>query len=112
MIDDQKGILRTLYVTEKTQMLQNLVEKESNKSIKSFSSHKYVFLVHPRSKKYEIKKMIESCYFCGESSVLKINTIVMPRKKKRGRRRSAAGETALVKKAVVTLKPGKDIVFA
>ena len=101
-------VLKTLYVTEKAEMLQGLVDAKSNPSVAACNTVKYVFEVHHDANKHEIKKHVESTYGC---SVIKVNTITLPRKKKRVRGSFKQGETSRVKKAVVTLKEGDRIKF-
>ncbi len=106
-----KNVLKTLYVTEKTEMLQGLVDAKSNPSLKRCNTVKYVFLVHPDANKHQIKQAVEEAYAAQKCKVLKVNTITLPRKKKRARGSSKQGETSQLKKAIVTLREGDRISF-
>ena len=66
--------------------------------------NKYVFLVHMKASKLQIKKSIEQIY---KVKVAKINTAVASGKTKRVRWQ--AGKTADWKKAIVTLQEGHKI---
>jgi len=79
-------------VTEKATML-----KEQNK---------YLFLVHPKANKFQIKDAIEKIY---NVKVKKVCTINVKPKPKRFRFR--IGFTSKKKKAIVSLKPGYKIEF-
>jgi len=85
-------------VTEKLAALQ---EKQN----------RYSFEVDIKATKPEIKAAVEAAY--PETSVIKVNTIIMPTKPK-GRFTKGgyiAGRTKKVKKAIVTLKEGQEIDF-
>lgn len=105
------NILKTLHVTEKSEMLQGLVDAKSNPSLARCNTIKYVFLVHPEANKHQIKKAVEEAYAAQKCRVLKVNTITLPRKKKRVRGRAKQGETIQLKKAIVTLREGDRIIF-
>jgi len=66
----------------------------SEKATDLSASDKYVFSVHPKAEKNEIKKAIESVY---KVHVIKINTISKSHKGKE------------FKKAIITLKEGEKI---
>ncbi len=66
--------------------------------------NKYVFEVAPKATKPEIKAAVESLF---EVSVLKVNTVRPPRKKKRVGR--FIGYKPLYKRAIVTLQDGDSI---
>ena len=85
-------IVMSPLVTEKATML-----KEQNK---------YLFLVHPKANKFQIKDAIEKIY---NVKVKKVCTINVKPKSKRFRFR--IGFTSKKKKAIVTLKPGYKIEF-
>ena len=84
-------------------MLQGLVDANSNPSLKRCNQAKYVFLVHPDANKHQIKVAVEEAYAAQNCKVVKVNTITLPRKKKRVRGRAKHGETNQLKKAIVTL---------
>lgn len=65
---------------------------------------KYLFWVERSANKIEIKRAIEEIY---KKKVVKVNTIVVPSKKKRVRYKE--GYTSEWKKAMVTLKKGERI---
>lgn len=65
---------------------------------------KYLFWVDKRANKIEIKKGIEEIY---KKKVIKVNTIIVPGKKKRVRYKE--GYSSEWKKAVITLKKGEKI---
>ena len=67
---------------------------------------KYVFDVLPKATKPEIKAAIESLF---DVSVTKVNTLTLPRKKRRVGR--FMGYKAQYKRAIVTLKEGDSIVL-
>lgn len=107
-------LLRSLHVTEKTNMLGSLVEAESNPSVKKFNQAKYVFLVDTKANKYQIKQEVEEAYKSQNVKVEKVNTIRLPRKPKQVRSKAASfrkGATAIKKKAIVTLREGDQIDF-
>ena len=54
MKDPYKIVKRQL-ISEKANMLMNLKDRESNKSLKRFKKSKYVFLVDKKANKKEIK---------------------------------------------------------
>src|SRR3990167_1409114 len=104
-------ILKTLYVTEKTEVLQGLVDAQSNPSVKRCNQVKYVFLVHPDANKHQIKKAVEEAYAAQNCKVAKVNTITLPRKKKKARGSMREGVKSQLKKAIVTLREGDRISF-
>ena len=108
-MSSSKMVLKTLYVTEKAEMLQGLVDAKSNPSVARCNTMKYVFLVHPDASKHEIKRAVEENY--TNCKVLRVNTITLPRKKKRVRGSFKHGETSQLKKAIVTLREGDRINF-
>ena len=66
--------------------------------------NKYVFDVLPKATKPDIKAAIESLF---DVTVLKVNTLTLPRKKRRVGR--FMGYKAQYKRAIVTLKEGDTI---
>ena len=85
-------VLRRPIITEKNTILQE--------------QDKYVFVVHMKANKLEVKRAVEEIYGVN---VNRVRTMVMPGKisRMRGRRRST--RRAPWKKAVVTLAPGERI---
>lgn len=100
-------IIKSIYVSEKANMLGNLKEAESNICLKRFKKPKYVFLVDMTANKCEIKKCIEYIYKKDNVKVESINTIIGKTKPRffKGRR----GRTKPYKKAIVTFREGDEI---
>lgn len=101
------SIIKSRYVTEKSNVLQGLKDAQSNKSIKKFNLPKYVFLVAKDANKQEIAKAVEDIYAEKKVKVTAVNTINVKPKIKfmRGR----FGKTVGFKKAIVTLSAGDTI---
>jgi len=76
----------------------------SEKSYALMGQNKYVFVVHPKAKKMEIKKAIEEIF---NVDVAKVNTVSVKGKPKRLGQTS--GRRSNWKKAIVTLKEGNKI---
>ncbi|MDB2614034.1 50S ribosomal protein L23 [Chlamydiales bacterium] len=100
-------IVLSQYVTEKSRVLGELKNRDSNQSLARCDNPKYVFLVDPRSNKQEIKMAIEDMYREHGVKVVSVNTIRMKPKKRRVRGR--LGMKAGFKKAVVTLEPKDNL---
>ena len=100
-------IIKSRRVTEKSRVLENLVNAKSNRSLSRCQSPKWVFDVDPKANKTEIAQAIEEIYKDRKVKVVKVNTITVGPKKRRVR--GFLGETAGYKKAVVTLRPGDTI---
>lgn len=101
------SIIRHRYVTEKSAMLESLQSSDSNPSMRLCDSPKYVFKVAISANKQEIKDAIEHIYANKKVRVTRVNTITIPRKKRRVRGRQ--GMKSAFKKAIVTLMPGDQI---
>ncbi len=99
-----KTILKTRYMSEKVQNLQQLKNSNSNKSIRKFNKDILAFIVDLHANKAEIKTAVEQIYNVKVESV---NTSITSTKHRRMRGRS--GETQAKKKAYVTLKPGYSV---
>lgn len=85
-------IIRRPVITEKSNEMQEDLGK-------------YVFEVHPKANKIQIKQVIEDIF---DVDVVKVNTIVMPAKRgRRGRRWYMRSKQW--KKAIVTLDPADSI---
>ncbi|MBU0495800.1 MAG: 50S ribosomal protein L23 [Chloroflexi bacterium] len=69
---------------------------------------KYTFEVAPEANKIQIKEAVETIF---RVDVIKVNTVAIPGKKRRGWRRPIYGKTPKRKKAIVTIKPGQRIEF-
>ena len=92
---DLYDIVQTVCLTEKATLLSEKLNK-------------YVFRVHPRANKLEIKAAVEKLF---KKSVLSVNTCNYAGKKKR-ERTASFGRKANWKKAIVTLKKGDKIELA
>ena len=99
-----KNILKTRYMSEKVQNLQQLKNKDNNKSVRKFNKDIVAFIVDINANKAEIKTAVEQIYNVKVESV---NTSITSTKLRRVRGRS--GETQARKKAYVTLKPGFSV---
>ncbi len=70
---------------------------------------KYTFEVAPTANKIQIKQAVETIF---KVNVVRVNTITVPGKKRRGWRRPVYGSTSKWKKAIVTLQEGQRIEFS
>lgn len=100
-------IIKHQHVTEKTQMLQELKNAESNPSLKRCKLPKYVFIVDRSANKQEIAIALEEIYQEKKIKVVAVNTVNVKAKPKRVRGR--VGSTAAFKKAIVTLEEGDNL---
>jgi large subunit ribosomal protein L23 len=100
-------VIKSQYVTEKSMMLQELQNSETNRCTKACQDPKYVFLVDPTANKHEIKEALLEIYKDEKISVKSVNTINVKPKPKRYK--GVKGKTRGFKKAVVTLEPGDKI---
>ena len=101
------SVIKSRYVTEKTSVLENLKNTESNKCVRKCKSPKFTFLVDIKANKVEIAKAVEEIYSDKKIKVVAVNTIRVKPKQRRVRGR--IGYTNAVKKAIVTLKEGDDL---
>ena len=92
---DLYDIVQTVCLTEKATLLSEKLNK-------------YVFRVHPRANKLQIKDAVEKLF---KKAVLSVNTCNYAGKKKR-ERTASFGRKANWKKAIVTLKKGDKIDLA
>jgi large subunit ribosomal protein L23 len=111
MNKSKASVIKALHVTEKAEVLQNLVNSESNPCVAKCKTAKYVFVVDYSANKYEIKSAVEEHFKDQNIHVLKVNTILLPPKKKKARGTRKYGLTARIKKAVVTLVEGERLDF-
>lgn len=95
-------IIKRRHVTEKSRMLQELKNAQSNRSIKRYELPKYVFIVDNNANKNEIAQALEEIYADKKIRVVSVNTINV--KGKARRMRGRPGRTSDFKKAVVTLE--------
>ncbi len=107
-MEDPFAIVKSLYVTEKATVLQQLHMAESNRSLARCRAPKYVFTVASCATKREIADAVEAIYREQKVKVTKVNTIQVKRKPKR-RGRGRPGAKAAFKKAIVTMEPGDSI---
>ena len=101
-------IILSRHVTEKSVVLGELESSESNPCTKRCETPKAVFLVHKNANKREIAQAIEEIYRERKVRVTKVNTITVPRKKRRVRGRSGVTSVGH-KKAVVSLERGASL---
>ncbi len=94
-------------MTEKTRVLENLQHAKSNPSLSRCQSPKAVFNVHMKANKAEIARAIEEIYADKKVKVVRVNTVT--NKPKWRRVRGFQGQTARLKKAIVTFRPGDQI---
>lgn len=78
----------------------------SEKSYALLDHGVYTFLVSPRANKVEIRYAVESIFGV---TVVKVNTMNRPGKRKRNRGRATYGKRSDTKRAVVTLATGQTI---
>lgn len=104
---DPYSIIIQRYQSEKTVVLQNLKESSSNPSLRRFTLAKYVFIVHMRANKAEIKSAIEAIYANKKVKVASVNTLYAQGKAKR--RRGIKGFKSGFKKAIVTFAEGEPL---
>lgn len=100
---DPYHIIKSRHVTEKSMMLQELKNAESNRSVKRCESPKYVFVVDKKANKQEIAQAVEEIYKDKNIKVVAVNTVTLKPKRKRVRGR--VGFCPGIKKAIVTLEP-------
>lgn len=101
------SIIKRLHVTEKTRVLQELKNSDSNKHVARCEAPKYVFVVDKTANKREIADAVEEIYSEKNIKVVSVNTITLKSKPRRVRGRK--GRTASIKKAVVTLEKGDSL---
>ncbi len=101
------SIIKNMHVTEKSIMLQELKNSESNISVKRCENPKYVFVVDKCANKAEISSALEEIYKDKGIKVLKVNTVTLPPKVRRVRGR--VGIRSGLKKAIVTLEKGDSL---
>ncbi len=88
-------VIRRIRLTEKATVLGDKLNQ-------------YVFEVHPRANKLEIRRAVETIF---QKKVVRVNTMNVLGKPKRSRR-GAPGKKPDWKKAIVTLKEGEKISLA
>ena len=100
-------IVKHIYVTEKSMMLQSLHTAESNSCLRRCERPRYVFVVDRSASKQEIARAVEEIYVERNIKVVAVNTIQV--KGKERRRRGRRGMTPAFKKAIVTLEKGDSL---
>ena len=105
---DPYTVIISRHITEKTTVLEQLKNSESNLSVARFKRSKYVFMVDPLANKAEIAEAVEAIYKNEKINVVGVNTLITKRKPKR-RGRGRPGATAAGKKGIVTLEEGDSI---
>lgn len=100
-------IIKRQHITEKSRMLQELKNNESNKSVRRCKQPKYVFIVDKEANKREIANALEQIYEENKIKVVAVNTVNIKGKQRRVRGRE--GTSASYKKAVVTLEEGDSL---
>lgn len=107
---DPYSIVKARYITEKSTMLEQLQNAESNPSLAKCKAPKYVFVVDKGANKEEIRLAVEAIYKEKSVKVANVNTIVMKGKRtNNSRRRGRPGKKASFKKAIVTMEPGDTL---
>lgn len=101
------NIIKHQHVTEKANMLQELKNAKSNRSVARCESPKYVFVVDSNANKQEIAAAIEEIYSDKNIKVTAVNTINVKAKPRRVRGR--IGAKSSFKKAIVTLEKGDNL---
>lgn len=107
MAKDPYSIVKHLHVTEKSRMLQELKNADSNRCVALCEAPKYVFIVDKEANKKEIADALEEIYSARGIKVVSVNTINVKGKMRRVRGRT--GRTSSFKKAIVTLEAGDSI---
>lgn len=100
-------IVKSRRVTEKSRVLENLMNAKSNRSVSRCQSPKVVFDVCPKANKTEIAHAVEEIYKDKKVKVVKVNTVTVGPKQRRVR--GFLGTASGYKKAVVTFRPGDSI---
>lgn len=104
---DPYQIIKHQLVTEKSAMLGELKNAQSNPSLAKFELPKYVFVVDRDANKHQIAQALEVIYKEKNIKVKDVNTINVKAKARRVRGRS--GKKAAFKKAIVTLEKGDSL---
>jgi large subunit ribosomal protein L23 len=79
----------------------------TEKSVRLTEEGKYVFHTHPNANKLQIKEAVAQAF---DVTVLRVNTMTMPGKRRRSRQRGGwEVRSKSWKKAIVTLAPGERI---
>lgn len=100
-------VIKRLYVTEKSVVLENLKNEKGNRSLERCKSPKYVFEVDKSATKADIANALEEIYKDKNIKVVAVNTLNVKAKPRRVRGR--LGMRSAFKKAVVTLQEGDSL---
>jgi large subunit ribosomal protein L23 len=100
-------IIKSRRLTEKSRVLENLQNANSNPSLAKCKSPKVVFNVHPDANKTEIASAVEKIYADKKVKVVAVNTVTV--KPKARRVRGFSGMKPAFKKAIVTFRDGDVI---
>ena len=100
-------IIKRRHITEKTQVLTELQNSDSNPCAAKCDAPKYTFIVDTAATKPEIAAALTEIYKEWGIKVTSVNTINMKAKKRRVRGRK--GFRSSFKKAVVTMEKGDKI---
>lgn len=102
-------VIKHLYVTEKSMMLENLknAKEGRSRSLQRCKSPKYVFIVDKTASKPEISAALEEIYKAKQIKVKAVNTSHVNAKPRRVRGRM--GMKPGYKKAIVTLQEGDSL---
>ncbi|MBL8055392.1 MAG: 50S ribosomal protein L23 [Anaerolineales bacterium] len=87
-------------------VLRRPVETEKSR-YQQTKLHQYVFAVHPRATKTQVKEAVETLF---DVEVIKVNVVVVPPKMgRRGRTRRIVQRKPEYKKAIVTIRADQTI---
>lgn len=104
---DPYQIVKHIHNTEKSVVLQQLKNADSNNSVRRCESPKYVFIVDKKANKREIADAVEEIYSDKNVKVTAVNTLNVKQKQRRVRGR--IGMKPGFKKAIVTLEKGDSL---
>ena len=102
-------VIKRIHVTEKSMVLRQLQNSETNRCVARCKAPKYVFIVDQTATKTDIRQAVEELYRKQNVKVAKVNTIQCSSKPTRRRGRGRRGKKASFKKAIVTFEPGDSL---
>lgn len=100
-------VIKSLHVTEKSMVLENLKNESGNRSLERCKAPKYVFVVDKSATKADIAIALEEIYKDKQIKVVAVNTLHVKAKPRRVRGR--LGMRPGFKKAIVTLQVGDSL---
>lgn len=100
-------VIKAKRVTEKSRVLESLVNAKSNRCLSRCQTPKLVFDVDYKANKRQIAQAVEEIFKEDKVKVIKVNTINV--KPKTRRVRGFKGKTSAFKKAIVSFSPGDSI---